>query len=123
DIPGLEVVRAMRAEGVETPFIVMSGCATVSVAVEAMALGALNVLEKPLHLDDLRATVARAIDSTAVARHFEPRTSRVTSPKSGRVPLNIPPSVAESQTPIERWCDFVMALIVSDHDLKTNGAW
>lgn len=123
DIPGLDVVRTLQAEGLEAPFIVMSACATVPVAVEAMALGALNVLEKPLHLDDLRAAVARAIEATAVARHVKRQTSRITSPRRGRGPVTILPSLAKPQTPVERWCDFVMALIAADHDLKTNAAW
>lgn len=101
DLHGLDVVRELRAEGYKTPFIVVSGHATVQSAVEATKLGALSVLEKPVRLEELRNAVRSAVASTALDRLVNPK----------------------PHTPSERWCNFVISLIVSEHDLKTDGPW
>jgi CheY-like chemotaxis protein len=119
DIPGLEVIRRLRAEGIEAPFIVISGHATVPVTVEAMALGALTVLEKPFRPDVLCAAVACAIGSTTV-HHDSKSVPHVTTDTIGGAHG---PHPAEPCTPAERWRDFVMGLIMSEQDLKTNGVW
>ena len=51
DGDGLQLLRSMRAAKLETPVIMMSGHATIDVAVQATRLGALNFLEKPLNPD------------------------------------------------------------------------
>jgi DNA-binding response OmpR family regulator len=101
DLHGLDVVRELRSEGFKTPFIVVSGSATVQTAVEATKLGAWGVLEKPVRLDELRSVVRSAVASTALDRLI----------------------VAEPQTPVERWCNFVIGLITAEHDLKTDAPW
>jgi CheY-like chemotaxis protein len=101
DLHGLDVVRRLRAEGYKTPFIVISRCATVQSAVEATRSGALGVLEKPVRLDELRSIVRTVVASTALDRLIS----------------------AEPRTPSERWCNFVIRLVMADHDLKTNGLW
>jgi CheY-like chemotaxis protein len=101
DLHGLDVVRRLRAEGFNTPFLVVSRHATVQSAVEATKLGALSVLEKPVRLDELCHIVRTIVASTA----FDGLIS------------------AEPRTPSERWCNFVIGLVVSEHDLKTNGLW
>jgi ActR/RegA family two-component response regulator len=101
DLHGLDVVRQLRAQGLKTPFIVASGHATVPCAVEATKLGALSVLEKPVRLDDLRGLVRSVVASTALDRLVCPA----------------------PHTPSERWCNFVIGLIASEHDLKTDGPW
>lgn len=58
---GLEVLAACREAQPETPVVVLTGYGTVGAAVEAMKLGALDFLEKPVELDDLFRLVAGAI--------------------------------------------------------------
>jgi DNA-binding response OmpR family regulator len=101
DLHGLDVVRRLRAEGHKTPFIVISRCATVQGAVEAIKCGALGVLEKPVRLEELRNIVRTAVASTALDRLIS----------------------ADPRTPSERWCNFVIGLVASDRDLKTNALW
>jgi CheY-like chemotaxis protein len=101
DLHGLDVVRRLRAEGHKTPFIVISRYATVQGAVEAIKCGALGVLEKPVRLDELRNIVRTAVASTALDRLIS----------------------ADPRTPSERWCNFVIGLVASDRDLKTNALW
>jgi DNA-binding NtrC family response regulator len=55
---GLEVVQACRDLIPPVPVVVMTAYGTVSTAVQAMKLGAVDFLEKPVELDDLFAVVA-----------------------------------------------------------------
>lgn len=50
---GVELLERLRATGVETPVIMMSGHATIDTAVRATRLGALDFLEKPVSTDRL----------------------------------------------------------------------
>jgi two-component system response regulator DctR len=62
DADGLEVVGRCQCEWPETPVILISGQATVSVAVSAMRQGVVGVLEKPVTPAALRRELALAIE-------------------------------------------------------------
>jgi len=62
DASGLEVLARLRARQPDACVIMMTAYATVEDAVEAIKLGARDYLQKPLHMDDLRHTVARALE-------------------------------------------------------------
>src|SRR3954470_537366 len=68
DLDGLELFRAMRAGGGDTPTIFMTGTGHVPTVVEAMREGALDLLAKPFSEGELLSTVARAVESSARAR-------------------------------------------------------
>jgi two-component system nitrogen regulation response regulator NtrX len=61
-VNGLEVLRRVRAQGVDTPVIVMSGHGTIEMAVQATRLGARDFLEKPLSTDRLLLAVGNALE-------------------------------------------------------------
>jgi DNA-binding NtrC family response regulator len=61
DIDGLEVLERIRAAEPELPVIMMSGHATVELAVRAVQRGARDFLEKPLSSDKVLVTVANAL--------------------------------------------------------------
>jgi len=64
---GLDLLRRVRAEQPETEAIVLTAHGTVESAVEAMKLGALDYLTKPLSgPDELRLVVARALERRAL---------------------------------------------------------
>jgi DNA-binding NtrC family response regulator len=56
-IDGLTLLEQMRAAGVATPVVMMSGQAHIEMAVKATRLGALDFLEKPLSTDKLLLTL------------------------------------------------------------------
>src|SRR5437773_153129 len=58
---GLALLERMRAEGVKTPVVMMSGQAHIEMAVRATRLGALDFLEKPLSTEKLLLTVENAL--------------------------------------------------------------
>ncbi len=69
---GLGLQRALAARGVRMPIIMISGCADVPVAVQAMSAGAIDFLEKPFSRRTLLDRIQRAIDLDADSQrqHF-----------------------------------------------------
>jgi DNA-binding NtrC family response regulator len=59
---GLQVLERARAQGVDTPVIVMSGHGTIETAVQATRLGAQDFLEKPLSTEKLLLTIANTLE-------------------------------------------------------------
>lgn len=68
---GLELLRELRSREHSMPVILISGHATIPIAVEAMQLGAITVLEKPFRLNELMQSVeaALALDEQQRAQH------------------------------------------------------
>jgi DNA-binding NtrC family response regulator len=58
---GLELLRQMRAEKRNMPFLMNTGYPSIDTAVEAMRAGAYDYITKPIHLDDMRIKVERAL--------------------------------------------------------------
>ncbi|MBI5076454.1 MAG: sigma-54-dependent Fis family transcriptional regulator [Nitrospirae bacterium] len=57
---GMEVLKKVKALKIPGEVIVLTGNGTVSIAVEAMKLGAYDFLTKPFEMSELRATVEKA---------------------------------------------------------------
>jgi two-component system response regulator HydG len=68
DVDGLAIVRKTRAEQPEAEVVVMTGFGDVKTAVEAMKLGALHYLQKPLDMAEVRAIVQKAGERRQLAR-------------------------------------------------------
>ncbi|HEX8798518.1 MAG TPA: sigma-54 dependent transcriptional regulator [Terriglobales bacterium] len=58
---GLALLENLRANGVTTPVVMMSGQAHIEMAVRATRLGALDFLEKPISTEKLLLTVENAL--------------------------------------------------------------
>lgn len=105
DIPGLDVLRAIRQGGDRVPVVVLTGSGSVPAAVEAMKLGALDFLEKPVRLTQLSAIVQAL--STA-----QPPGDR---PLPGREPLvdqlvramAVVANHSEDVPTVRQWCNVI----------------
>src|SRR5437868_4308612 len=58
---GLSLLEDLKAQGVTTPVVMMSGQAHIEMAVRATKLGALDFLEKPISTDKLLLTVENVL--------------------------------------------------------------
>jgi len=58
---GLALLEELKAQGVSTPVVMMSGQAHIEMAVRATRLGALDFLEKPISTEKLLLTVENAL--------------------------------------------------------------
>ena len=111
DMNGTEVIRRLRDEGRAMPFVLMTAFPTVELAVDAMKLGALDVLEKPLGVDDL---VARVLP---LVRRPVSELVRAGSELAALATAARPRSVEE------RWAAHVVRACDSEEDLKTISEW
>ncbi|MDE2060089.1 MAG: sigma-54-dependent Fis family transcriptional regulator [candidate division NC10 bacterium] len=68
DKSGLEVLKAIRDEGLETTAIVMTAYGTIDKAVEAMRAGAYDFLTKPLSPGHLEVVIGKALEREALKR-------------------------------------------------------
>lgn len=82
---GLELQRKL-ADGAALPVVMISGHADVRVAVEAMTLGAVTLLEKPFRLDELLGHLRRAIEKDRADRELRSRRAEADSRLAGLTP-------------------------------------
>jgi FixJ family two-component response regulator len=62
DQTGIELLQALAERGCHLPVVFMSGMARVSEAVKAIKLGSIDFIEKPFDVQQMLATIARAIE-------------------------------------------------------------
>jgi two-component system response regulator AauR len=60
-MPGIEVLKRLRARSSTVPVVIMSGNTDPMMAEAALALGAVNFMTKPFDLEGLRQVVAAAL--------------------------------------------------------------
>lgn len=102
DDNGLEVMRRVRARGIDAPFILATAHASVAVTVEAMRLGARTVLEKPLVGDDFVLPVLRELQALDT-----------------REALDVVPGPSMAQ----RWATYVLRATDAAADPRTLAGW
>ncbi|MGA2004687.1 MAG: sigma-54 dependent transcriptional regulator [Terriglobales bacterium] len=74
---GLTLLEELKAQGVATPVVMMSGQAHIEMAVKATRLGALDFLEKPISTDKLLLTVENALKLGRLERQNRDLQSRL----------------------------------------------
>jgi CheY-like chemotaxis protein len=109
DMLGTDVARVLRNEAALVPFALMSAYLTTEVTVEAMKLGAWDVMDKPVTTERLHHAVFCAIAEISDPTH---RTTPLRTLLSQR-----PESMAE------RWAVFVLRACFSKTDLRTVREW
>ena len=79
-LDGLGLLRRLRELGLDVPVVVMTAHGTVQSAVEAMKLGAVDYLTKPLNMDETLLVLARALER----RRLEQEATRLRERLRGR---------------------------------------
>src|SRR5258707_3368718 len=93
---GIELLRRLHVKRPALPVILITAYGSVSSAVAAMREGAFDYITKPFDNDELRATVARALEITRLEREnrylrqeigarYSPETIIAESPRSREV--------------------------------------
>src|SRR5688572_11062442 len=59
---GIELLRQLRARFPDVAVVMITAVADVEVAVSCLAIGAMDYLTKPFHLEEVRARVIQALD-------------------------------------------------------------
>ncbi len=63
---GMQVLKCIKANSPDTLVIIITAFGTVDIAVEAMKVGAYDYITKPFNRDELRMTVAKALQFTGL---------------------------------------------------------
>lgn len=98
DKSGLDLLRELRAAGDRTPFILITGQATVDTAVAALREGAFDFLPKPINHDRLCSTLKKAVLSNPATAHEADAPS---TPSSVRL-LGASPAIVEVYNAVSR---------------------
>lgn len=70
-LDGIEVIRALRANDDQVRIVMVTGHASVSVAIDAMKAGSFDLLTKPVALTSLRSVVDRALAESGNRKALE----------------------------------------------------
>ena len=98
DLPGMngvELVRRLRAEKITAPVIIVSGVASVTVAVDAMKAGALDFVPKPIDLDFLRARAAQALELAQAAQELQELRRKVQRRRKADLIIGVSAAITE----------------------------
>ena len=102
---GLEALEALRARHPDVPVVLVTAFGDVQAAVAAMKAGAIDFLEKPLDLGELRRVLADALVPDDAPRERDPETAppfggiATTSPAM-RAAVELLAAAAESDAPV-----------------------
>jgi len=66
-VDGLELLRRIRSDGHSVPTILITGYATIRIAMDALKAGAVEYLPKPFTRSELRGAIARALRRSALS--------------------------------------------------------
>ena len=87
DTDGVSVLRKIKEFDQDVLVILLTAYASVETAVEAMKLGAYHFANKPFNLDEVVATVERALETTRLrreVRQFRTRRGAALQPAAAR---------------------------------------
>jgi DNA-binding response OmpR family regulator len=108
DLSGLGIIVELKRHRISVPWLLMSGWMTTPVAVEAMKLGAVDVVDVPFDIERVVTSALGALSQRVAAEWPRvPPASLLRSPRSAA----------------ERWACFVLRGCEADHDLKTIADW
>jgi DNA-binding NtrC family response regulator len=96
---GIELIKALAAQGCESQIIMVTAHGTIDTAVTAMRHGAFDYLEKPLRMDEVESLVNRALrDGPVIGK----RSTVPSGENGGVVMLGSSPAMQRLRAQIER---------------------
>ena len=105
DAPGLSLIERARARGIRTPFLIVTASGSYQSAVEAVRVGVVDYVEKPLTQNELVEVVRRGLRA---------RTSGTDASEPDR---------SVTRHAARRWAWAVATILPSGSDLRTLAAW
>jgi DNA-binding NtrC family response regulator len=89
EMSGLVLLRGLRERQPELPVVVMTAFGSIDTAVEAIASGAVDYVSKPMDLEEIRATVRRALGRRGEAQATLPAAGETIDGVVGRSPAMV----------------------------------
>jgi FixJ family two-component response regulator len=121
DMPGTDMIRILRhTRAAVAPFVLISAFLTTPFTVEAMRLGAVDVLEKPISVDDLPGLVSTAVRQTV---RSGPLGAKVAAQQMRLPAHSNRADITEPGSAAERWVKHALKACHSTRDLKTLEQW
>ena len=119
----MEVLRRLRDAGNDVPVVIVTAHGSIPDAVQAMKLGAIDFLAKPLTPDDAAQVVAEVLARHAEAsRAPSPSRSRPRSPVDGRRRQSVVDLTRAKRALNRRWFDEAEVLLEQAIDLDRDSA-
>jgi DNA-binding response OmpR family regulator len=112
DMLGTDLVRQWQSTGLSLPFVVVSGFLTTPETVDAMRLGAIEAVDKPLDQERFEAVVLSALQSADDVDPQQETPLRSTEPPIGA--WGIPP-----RSTAERWAMLMLEACQADSDFRS----
>jgi two-component system response regulator (stage 0 sporulation protein F) len=114
DMSGLEVLRHVRRDGALKRVVLISAFLTIEICVEAMRLGAFDVLEKPIDADHLLAVVRACLEQPLDEER---------PPAESTAAIPFPRFDDHPGSAAHRWAAYVVKACEADDDLRTLQDW
>jgi DNA-binding NtrC family response regulator len=99
EMSGIQLLGALKGDAPHRTVILLTAHATVEMAVDAMKLGAVDFLTKPLNYQNLEALISEALERTRAALAAEAISARAPEAAKPGAPSSPAPSTAASATP------------------------
>lgn len=113
-IDGLAVLKKIRAQDPDAIIIMLTAFATIKTAVEAMRIGAFDYLTKPFEIDELNASVNRALKVWTLMEENRTLRAFIKSKQPGNILCSDNPKMQKIETMVKK-------IAKSDHTLMIYG--
>jgi len=99
---GLEVLENLKADGIPTPMIMISGHGNIETAVDSIRKGAYDFIEKPLDLNRILVTIKNALDKTNLVEETVVLKKQVKKLGKSNTIIGNSPAIGEINAMIEK---------------------
>ncbi|MGY6562345.1 MAG: sigma-54-dependent transcriptional regulator [Luteibaculaceae bacterium] len=87
EMDGLEMLEKLKAEGIETPIIMISGHGNIETAVDSIKKGAFDFIQKPLDLNRILVTIRNGLDKKELQKETKILRKKVSAKSTEGSPI------------------------------------